>query len=126
LEYFTATWNILYTAIWNILRRGIFYGHLEYFTAIWKILRPLGVFYIRPFGIFYGHLEYFTAIWNILRSFGKFYDNLVHFVFIWYIFFRLGILHQEKSGNPGADFMVELHSTRMELEIESQVLALFV
>jgi hypothetical protein len=29
---------------------------------------------------------YFMAIWNTLWRFGIFYDNLVHFVFIWYIF----------------------------------------
>jgi hypothetical protein len=28
------------------------------------------------------------AIWNILWRFGIFYDHLVHFVFIWYIFYR--------------------------------------
>jgi hypothetical protein len=28
-------------------------------------------------------------------------DNLVHFVVIWYIFPRFGMLYQEKSGNPG-------------------------
>jgi hypothetical protein len=30
-------------------------------------------------------LIYFRAIWNILQIFGIFYDQLVHFVFIWYI-----------------------------------------
>jgi hypothetical protein len=48
--------------------------------ALWSILRPVGIF---------------LAIWYI-------FDNLVYFVVIWYIFPRLGILHQEKSGNPGA------------------------
>jgi hypothetical protein len=45
-------------------------------------------------GSFYGHLEYFTVIWHILWPFGN-------VVVIWYIFPRLGILCQEKSGNPG-------------------------
>jgi hypothetical protein len=45
-------------------------------------------------------LIYFMVIWIILRPFGKFYDHMVHFVFIWYIFSGLGIMHQEKSGNP--------------------------
>jgi hypothetical protein len=31
---------------------------------------------------------------------GKFYGHLVHFVVIWYIFIRIGILYREKSGNP--------------------------
>jgi hypothetical protein len=43
---------------------------------------------------------YFMDIWNILHTSGIFYDHLVHFVFIWYIFPRLGIMYQEKSGNP--------------------------
>jgi hypothetical protein len=48
-------------------------------------------------GIFYGHLEYFTVVWYILWPFGN-------VVVIWYIFPRLGILCQEKSGNPGRMF----------------------
>jgi hypothetical protein len=44
-------------------------------------------------GIFYGHLGYFTVVWNILWPF----HNVVA---IWYIFPYLGILCQEKSGNP--------------------------
>jgi hypothetical protein len=38
-------------------------------------------------GIFYDPLVYFTATGNILWSFG--------------IFFQLGNLYEEKSGNPG-------------------------
>jgi hypothetical protein len=45
-------------------------------------------------GIFYDHLIYFTAIENILWAFGIFCGNLLYFP-------RFGILHQEKSGNPG-------------------------
>jgi hypothetical protein len=41
-------------------------------------------------GIFYGHLVYYTSIWHILWPFGMFG-----------IFFRFGMLYQEKSGNPG-------------------------
>jgi hypothetical protein len=44
----------------------------------------------------------FIVIWNILLSFGIHilwsFGNVVVF---WYIFHRLGILCQEKSGNPG-------------------------
>jgi hypothetical protein len=46
-------------------------------------------------GMFYGHLVYFTAIWYILWPFS------LLFVVIWYIFPRLVMLYQEKSGNPG-------------------------
>jgi hypothetical protein len=55
--------------------------------------------------IFYGHLEYFMDIWNILWTFVIFYDHLVHFVFVWNIFSRFGIMHQEKSGNPGPELV---------------------
>jgi hypothetical protein len=41
----------------------------------------------------YGHLEYFTDMWNIYSPFGTFCVYLVHFP-------GLGIMHQEKSGNP--------------------------
>jgi hypothetical protein len=41
------------------------------------------------------------AIWNNLESFGLFYEQMVHFVFIWYIFSGFGIMYQEKSGSPG-------------------------
>jgi hypothetical protein len=40
------------------------------------------------------------AIGNIEQSIEIFYDNLVHFVFIWYIFSGLVIMYQGKSGNP--------------------------
>jgi hypothetical protein len=41
------------------------------------------------------------TIWPILRPLEIFYCHLVYFVVIWYIFLHFGILHQEKSGNPG-------------------------
>jgi hypothetical protein len=40
-------------------------------------------------------------IWNILWTFGILYDHFAHCVFIWYIFSYFGVIHQEKSGNPG-------------------------
>jgi hypothetical protein len=43
---------------------------------------------------------FFRPILSILRPNGKFYGLLVHFVVIWYTFFRFGMLYQEKSGNP--------------------------
>jgi hypothetical protein len=46
------------------------------------------------FGTFYGRLEYITAMRYILWPFG----NLVA---VWHIFPRFGILHHDKSGNPG-------------------------
>jgi hypothetical protein len=62
------------------------------YTQIWEILEGLKM---ENVGTFYGHLEYNTDVWHILEPF----DNLVA---IWYIFPRFGILHQEKSGNPGS------------------------
>jgi hypothetical protein len=37
------------------------------------------------------------ALWNILQTFGILCDNLVHFVFIWFIFSGFGIMYQEKN-----------------------------
>jgi hypothetical protein len=39
--------------------------------------------------------------WYILRPFDIVCGNLVYFMPIWYIFLHLGMLNQEKSGNPG-------------------------
>jgi hypothetical protein len=47
-------------------------------------------------GIVNDHLEYLTAIWYIFSG------SLVHFVVIWCILTRFGMLYQEKSGNPGS------------------------
>jgi hypothetical protein len=43
-------------------------------------LGPFWLFYVQPNGKFYGHL--------------------VHFVVIWYIFPRFGMLYRDKPGNP--------------------------
>jgi hypothetical protein len=45
-------------------------------------------------GIFYSHSVNVPAILHILWPFGIFPPVLVHFT-------RFGMLHQEKSGNPG-------------------------
>jgi hypothetical protein len=37
---------------------------------------------------------------SILRSFVIIYGHSAYFVEIWYSFSRLGILYEEKSGNP--------------------------
>jgi hypothetical protein len=57
------------------------------------ILKGLEIKNVR---IFYGHLEYFKAFWY-------FYSHLVSLGTFWYIFYRFGILHQDKSGNPVSD-----------------------
>jgi hypothetical protein len=48
-------------------------------------------------------LLYFMAIWSILPQFGIFCGHLVYFMVSWYIFLSVGMLYQEKSGNPGFD-----------------------
>jgi hypothetical protein len=62
---------------WRVLQ----WRMLVYFKDIWSILRP--------FDIFYSHLKYFIVIWY------------TYLVVLCYTFPRFGILHQEKSGNPG-------------------------
>jgi hypothetical protein len=52
--------------------------------------------------IFYGPLEYITDIWDVSRPFGTFCVHLVHFS-------GLGIMCQEKSGNPGHAYAYKLH-----------------
>jgi hypothetical protein len=63
---------------------GILYGPLVYVHTLWSI----------------GICTYFMVHWYTLWSFGILYGPLVHFVAICYIFPRLGMLYQEKSGNP--------------------------
>jgi hypothetical protein len=49
-------------------------------------------------------LAYFLTIWNILWPFGKIYGRLVWVVccdLVYYYYFNLVYLDQEKSGNPG-------------------------
>jgi hypothetical protein len=52
----------------------------------WKVLQW------KMFGIF-------GAILSILRTNSIFY-GILHFVVMWYIFTRFGMLYREKSGNP--------------------------
>jgi hypothetical protein len=49
-------------------------------------------------------LVYFMIIWSILRPLEIFYGHLVYFLVNWYISPCFGILHQEKSGNPAANY----------------------
>jgi hypothetical protein len=53
---------------------------------------------------------------HILRLFDIYFCNLVHFRVIWYIFPRVGMLYQEKSGNPWFHVRVSPHTlTRYHL-----------
>jgi hypothetical protein len=46
----------------------------------------------------------FMIIWSLSLPLEIFYGHLVYFVVIWYISRRFGILYQEKSGIPVAEF----------------------
>jgi hypothetical protein len=52
--------------------------------------------------------------WSILWPFGLFYSHLVYCMAIWYIFFRFGVLYQEKSGNPASEGRRELEKKLSE------------
>jgi purine-cytosine permease-like protein len=81
------------------------YGVLKLLSGLPDILKPkipiwvnFGVscngrcwYILWPFGLFYIHLVYYVAILYILWLFGIF---LVYFL-------SFGMLHNEKSGNPG-------------------------
>jgi hypothetical protein len=45
--------------------------------------------------------DVFMGILSNLRPNGIFYAHFIHFVVIWYIFPRFGMLYREKFGNPG-------------------------
>jgi hypothetical protein len=57
--------------------------------VIWRAFDLKMLYILWPFWIFYRHLVYI------------FYYHFVHFVFILYMFSGFGIMHLEKSGNPG-------------------------
>jgi hypothetical protein len=90
---------------------GLFSNQKFQFGQSLEVLRWKNV------AIFYGHLEYFTDIWDILY----FMANLVHFVFIWYIFSGFGVMNQEKSGNPDPTVRVFLFvvDTKEDLDRDS-------
>jgi hypothetical protein len=44
---------------------------------------------------------YFMAVWNILQTFWIFYGHLDILCSFCTFFSGFGIMHQEKSGNPG-------------------------
>jgi hypothetical protein len=56
----------------------------------------LEFFAMKDVGISNAHLVYFWL-------FGIFCGHFVHFMVIWYIFFRFGMLQKEKSGNSVSD-----------------------
>jgi hypothetical protein len=64
-------------------------------VARWFVFKPNIPIWVNFGGPYIGKLLYIYCHLNILWIFGVFYDHLVHFVFIWYIFSGLGIMHQE-------------------------------
>jgi hypothetical protein len=61
----------------------------SYCGKFWRFLDWKMLIYLWPFGMYHGHSGYFMTIWYILCSFGTFSG--------------FGIMHREKSGNPGLD-----------------------
>jgi hypothetical protein len=67
----------------------------------WKML----VYYV------YGHLVYFMPLWYIVHPFDTFLVNLMYFS-------RFGILHQEKSGNPGLKRrLIEREAAKTDIQV---------
>jgi hypothetical protein len=60
----------------------------------------LGGFGMDNIGVLNGRLEHFEDFLFIIWPVPILYCHQVYFVVIWYIFPVLGILYQEKSGNP--------------------------
>jgi hypothetical protein len=56
------------------------------------------------------------TIWFILLLLEIFYGHLVYLVVIWYIFHRIGILYQEKSGNPALESSTIKHTQQSKAE----------
>jgi hypothetical protein len=48
----------------------------------------------------------FMESWSILRPLDIIYGFLDYFMVIWYIFYCVGKLYQEKSGNPGTNIVL--------------------
>jgi hypothetical protein len=71
-------------------------------VARWFVLKPKFPIWEKIWRILQGEiLAYFMTIRNVLRTFGIFCGHLVYFP-------RFGILYQEKSGNPAANFFPKL------------------
>jgi hypothetical protein len=56
-------------------------------------------------GIYYGHLVQFMVFCYMLWTFGVVCGNSVYFS-------RFGILHREKSGNPGCETQIKKLASR--------------
>jgi hypothetical protein len=122
MQIWVFKWKILvyFMDIWLID------GLTVYFLDIWSIYGVLVCIFYKKFGPFmvFGYILWtfgpFMVFWYILWTFGPFmvfgyilwtfgpfmvsgifYGHLVHLAVIWWFFSRFGILHQEKSGNPG-------------------------
>jgi hypothetical protein len=72
-----------------VLPDGIFSNRKSKYELILNGLAMEDVDILGPFCLFDGQMVY------------VFYVHLVHFLVIWHIFPRFGMLYREKSGNPG-------------------------
>jgi hypothetical protein len=66
----------------------------------------------------------FMDIWLILRTFYLFYVHLVYFVLVWYKFPCVGILYQEKSGDPAVDALAPIKTSLPE-HIQQRLFCLY-
>jgi hypothetical protein len=103
LEFGNISQSISSSKLSKAFDEWTFFDEVRARVARWFIFEPQIPVWVN-FGVpWLGKmLIYFMAICIILWSFGTFCVLLVHFVFFWYIFSGFGIMHQEKSGNPGA------------------------
>jgi hypothetical protein len=86
------TKNVYFGKLWNALERNI----SVYFTAILFTFWSFSIFYAH-FGIFYTHFGIFLSHLGIFFAhFSIFYGQLLSFL-------PFGMVHQEKSGNPGGN-----------------------
>jgi hypothetical protein len=73
------------------------------FGTFWKALGWKMLVHFMTIWYIFGHFVYFKAIWYISRPFGIFMAIWSIFWLFWHTNFpRLGLLYQEKSGNPAA------------------------
>jgi hypothetical protein len=72
----------------------------------WKVLQWKILVFLEPFCL---HILRTNVMYNVN------YGHLVHFVVIWYIFSRFGMLYRVKSGNPVPPKIIETYMLKEKL-----------
>jgi hypothetical protein len=70
-------------------------------VARWYIFKSKIKIWVDFGGSCNGSCLYIIWPFGLLWQFYIFCGHLVHYIVLWYIFPRFGVLHQDKSGNPG-------------------------